>query len=97
MLIFSTPETWPANLACNPTILLFDADVGEKFNAAQEEAFAAGLRRHHALDDAKANRIGWIATGIADGRQRRRSKKSTTCEFVYEATPRLCSKGIDAE
>ena len=65
--LFSTPETWPANLASKPTILVFDADVGEKFNNAQEEAFATGLRRHHALDDAKANRIGWIATGLNDG------------------------------
>lgn len=65
--LFPSPGTWPANLACKPAILVFDADVGERFNVAQEEAFAAGLRRHHALDDAKANRIGWIATGIEDG------------------------------
>lgn len=26
-------------------------------------AVAGGLRRHHALDDAKANRLGWIAAG----------------------------------
>lgn len=35
----------------------------DAFNEAVEEAFANGLRRHHALDDAKANRLGWIAAG----------------------------------
>lgn len=30
------------------------------FDRAVEHAFTAGLRRHHALDDAKANRLGGI-------------------------------------
>lgn len=61
--IFKIPETWPANLHGKPEILLFDAEAGEQFNNALEQAFAGGLRQHHALDDAKANRIGWIAVG----------------------------------
>lgn len=61
--IFHIEGTWPANLDGKPKILLFDADPGEKFNNALEQAFAGGLRRHHALDDAKANRLGWIAAG----------------------------------
>lgn len=32
-----------------------------EFNLAVEQAFATGLRRHHALDDAKANRLGRLA------------------------------------
>jgi len=61
--IFKSPGIWPANLHGKPEILLFDADAGELFNNALEQAFAGGLRQHHALDDAKANRIGWIAAG----------------------------------
>lgn len=40
----------------------------DAFAHAVEMAFAAGLRRHHALDDAKANRLGWIAAGGDIGR-----------------------------
>jgi len=61
--IFHIEGTWPANLDGKPKILLFDADPGEEFNNALEHAFARGLRRHHSLDDAKANRLGWIAAG----------------------------------
>ena len=60
-MIFSNPMTWPTNLNHSPEELLFDADVGESFNDAVELAFIGGLRRHHALDDAKANRLGWLA------------------------------------
>lgn len=59
----STLVPWPANVDGKPEILLFDADRGERFINAMEKSFAEGLRRHHALDDAKANRLGWIAAG----------------------------------
>lgn len=55
--IFEDRATWPANLDGKPLILLQETE----FNLAIERAFADGLRRHHALDDAKANRLGWIA------------------------------------
>lgn len=55
-------DPWPENLDRRPYPLTFYAEQGEKFSAAVEQAFANGLRRHHALDDAKANRLGWIAT-----------------------------------
>jgi hypothetical protein len=55
--IFSLPGTWPENLDGRPLIL----QQAPEFNLAVEDAFATGLRRHHALDDAKANRIGWLA------------------------------------
>lgn len=61
-LIRATLDPWPANLAQKPQFLHFDADAGERFSVALDNAFAKGLRRHHALDDAKANRLGWIAT-----------------------------------
>ena len=33
-----------------------------RFANAVEKAFSTGkLRQHHALDDAKANRLGWLA------------------------------------
>lgn len=57
--IFYVAGTWPANLDGKPLILTQDP----VFNLAVDEAFADGLRRHHALDDAKANRRGWIAAG----------------------------------
>lgn len=51
--IFCNPYTWPENLNKSPLILEQDAD----FDIAVENAYATGLRRHHALDDAKANRL----------------------------------------
>lgn len=55
--IFNEHGGWPANLDGKPEIL----SVMGIFAEAMEKAFAGGLRRHHALDDAKANRLGWIA------------------------------------
>ncbi|BCB25296.1 hypothetical protein SKTS_01820 [Sulfurimicrobium lacus] len=55
--IFYVTGTWPANLDGKPEVLSFSA----VFDDAMEKAFADGLRRHHALDDAKANRLGWLA------------------------------------
>lgn len=55
--IFEDLATWPPNLDGKPLILNQETE----FNLAIERAFADGLRRHHALDDAKANRLGWIA------------------------------------
>ena len=57
--IFEDLATWPPNLDGKPLILTQD----QAFNEAVEHAFAGGLRRHHALDDAKANRLGWLAEG----------------------------------
>ena len=56
--IFYETERWPKNLARRPEILLQEP----AFNLAVERAYATGLRRHHALDDAKANRLAWLAT-----------------------------------
>lgn len=55
--IFSIPGTWPENLDSKPLYLA----QSPSFNLAVEDAFASGLRRHHALDDAKANQMGWRA------------------------------------
>lgn len=55
--IFSLPGTWPENVASRPLIL----SQTPEFNRAVEEAFIADLRRHHSLDDAKANRLGRLA------------------------------------
>lgn len=46
----------PKNLVRRPEILSQEP----AFNLAVERAYAAGLRRHHALDDAKANRLAWL-------------------------------------
>lgn len=55
--IFILPGIWPGNVESRPLIL----SQTPEFNLAAEEAFATGLRRHHALDDARGNRIGWLA------------------------------------
>ncbi|BBN89716.1 3'-5' exoribonuclease domain-containing protein [Azospira sp. I09] len=56
--IFQQEETWPANVDGKPEIL----DRSPAFDLAVEKAFTTGLRRHHSLDDAKANRLAWLAT-----------------------------------
>lgn len=57
-------RAWPENLARQPLLLTMNSLVDfDQFQPAIEKAFAAGLRRHHSLDDAKANRLGWIAAG----------------------------------
>lgn len=58
---------WPANVDPEPFVLNINymQDI-DKFHSALEKAFTSGgLRRHHALDDAKANRLGWLAAGGA--------------------------------
>jgi hypothetical protein len=62
--IFHELGAWPENLDGQP--LLLTVNYLNDYNAfmdAVENAFTSGLRRHHALDDAKANRLGWIAAG----------------------------------
>ncbi len=61
--IFHIEETWPANLARRPLLLTMNyLNDYDNFVDAVEKAFK-DLRRHHALDDAKANRLGWLAAG----------------------------------
>lgn len=82
--IFSAPYTWPDNLDGKPLLLtmnyLHDYD---RFIDAVENAFSS-LRRHHSLDDAKANRIGWIAAGgdteQGAGRQMQRNEEAGAAE-----------------
>lgn len=52
----STLDPWPDNV--DPKLLFL---AGERFNEEVEKTYTQGLRRHHALDDAKANRLGWLA------------------------------------
>lgn len=52
--IFDLSGTWPENVESRPLIL----SQSLAFNLAVENAYANGLRRHHALDDAKAHRLG---------------------------------------
>jgi len=55
--IFSPPGAWPCNLAHRPELLKQE----DYFLQAVEEGHVSGLRRHHALDDAKANYLAWFA------------------------------------
>lgn len=71
--IFGELEAWPANLARKPHILGQNIDL----NLAIEQAFASGLRRHHALDDAKANRFGWVAI-VGEGEEAALSRTGYT-------------------
>lgn len=55
--IFGELDAWPTNLDGKPFLL-----SGGGFSLAVEKAIAAnGLRRHHALDDAVANRLALLA------------------------------------
>ncbi|MDO8455314.1 MAG: 3'-5' exoribonuclease [Burkholderiaceae bacterium] len=62
--IFPSPETWPVNVEKIPLLLTMNyLQNYDEFELAVESAFSSGLRRHHALDDARANRFGWLASG----------------------------------
>lgn len=58
-------QSWPENLINECYLLnmnyLKNADA---FYEAIETAYKTGLKKHHALDDAKANRIGWLASNL---------------------------------
>ena len=61
--IFGELDTWPANVDGKPLLLTMNyLNNYDPFVEAVEQAFRT-LRRHHSLDDAKANRLGWIAAG----------------------------------
>lgn len=52
------------NLAKEPLLLTMNyLNDYDQFEVAVKDVFFSGLRRHHALDDAKANRWGWFAAG----------------------------------
>ncbi len=54
----STLDTWPTNI--DPKLLfLADNNFAEAVEKIQTED--KGLCRHHALDDAKTNRLSWLA------------------------------------
>ncbi|MHB8914873.1 MAG: 3'-5' exoribonuclease domain-containing protein [Thiobacillus sp.] len=55
--IFTLKSTWPVNVRREPMLLELPMRIQI---AIVEEAFENGLRRHHALDDARANRLGWL-------------------------------------
>lgn len=52
-------RAWPENVAKSPAILGQTLDFAR---AVESAVTTHRLRRHHALDDAKANRLAWIAT-----------------------------------
>lgn len=57
-------KRWPQNLARDPLLLTMDYLYAfDAFEAAREAAFASGLRRHHALYEALANRQAWYTSG----------------------------------
>jgi hypothetical protein len=61
----STLDPWPENVD-RKHLFLADSD----FAVAVEKTYAenAGLRQHHALDDAKANRAGWLEARLRNNR-----------------------------
>jgi hypothetical protein len=61
--LFYIPGTWPENLDGKPASL-YEMIDSPFFERAVEQAFqnhVPCLRRHHALDDAKANRLAYLA------------------------------------
>jgi hypothetical protein len=62
--IFNQHGAWPPNLDHQPLLLTMNyLNDFDAFESAVKTAFVSGLRQHHALDDAQANRLGWIAAG----------------------------------
>ncbi len=63
--IFDELGRWPSNLETKPLVLprepAFNLAVETAFEKPKDGSSATRLRRHHALDDAKANRLGWLA------------------------------------
>lgn len=59
--IFYLPGTWPENLDTRPASLyeMIDSPFFERAVEQEFEKHEPKLRRHHALDDAKANRFAW--------------------------------------
>jgi hypothetical protein len=62
-IFYPTEKTWPANLNGKPASL-YEMIDSPFFERAVEQAFESHqprLSRHHALDDAKANRFAYLA------------------------------------
>jgi hypothetical protein len=58
--IFGAPDAWPSNLL-RPGLVQLTPAQQQAYVRTIEAGYATGLRRHHALDDAIANRRGWLA------------------------------------
>lgn len=61
--LFYLPGTWPENLDGKP-VSLYEMIGSRCFESEVENAFANHVpkfRRHHALDDARANRLAFLA------------------------------------
>ncbi len=56
--IFSAPGNWPSSLAHQPMIMPSDLQLAAAIELSYQPH--GMLRRHHALDDACANRLGWL-------------------------------------
>lgn len=61
--LFSTPGTWPENLDGKPASLyeMVDSPFLERSAEQIFQSHEPRLRRHYALDDAKVNRLVWLA------------------------------------
>lgn len=56
-------EDWPKNLSRDCYLLNMNyMKSADAFYESVKRAYENGLRKHHALDDAIANRLGWIAS-----------------------------------
>lgn len=75
--LFCTPGTWPENFDGKP-VSLYET-VGAAFlERIVEQTFQSHvprLRRHHALDDARVNRLAWLARNDAKKNAPQRVKR----------------------
>ncbi|MFA6062894.1 MAG: 3'-5' exoribonuclease [Gallionella sp.] len=56
--LFRLPGTWPANLSRSPETMRDIQEIEDVVDAVFE-SHRPKLRRHHAVDDARANWVGW--------------------------------------
>lgn len=58
-------DEWPINLSKDCYLLNMNyLKSADAFYVAVKHAYQNGLRKHHAMDDAIANRLGWIASEL---------------------------------
>ena len=67
--IFHAHGTWPDRLNRDP-VPIHPTVAYPAFEHACERAYRDGLREHHALDDARANRAGWVVASSTEQFQR---------------------------
>jgi hypothetical protein len=77
----STLDSWPTNVDPKPFFI-----AGDDYDPTMENSYTGELRRHHALDDAMANRLDWIAA-------EEKNRTIAECKKLVQAVPPTFNEG----